>query len=154
MFESVKFTGELPRWDVSINPNRTLGLRSTIDNGKLWPLEKLVAMHAGDVVKLPGDRIEAFYAQDWAFARFLWEYNNGQYRPAFKKLLAETAAGNPHDPSGTLTRLRMGWSPASVQPMLERYLGKPLADVEKEYQQFMKQIAYAQFDKQWAANPG
>src|SRR5438046_1039516 len=23
--------------------------------------------------------LEAFYAQNWGFARFLWDYNNGQY---------------------------------------------------------------------------
>jgi len=57
MFESVRFNGALPRWDIAINPSRTLSLRNTIEGKKLWPLEKLVTMHAGDVVRLPGDRI-------------------------------------------------------------------------------------------------
>ncbi len=129
MFETVKFTGDLPRWDLSINPNRTQGLRRTLEGHHQWPLEKLVAMHAGDVVQLPGDRIEAFYSQDWAFARFLWEYKDGKYRPAFKKLLSDTADGMPYDPSGTMTRARNMWSPSSVQPMLEYYLGKPLPEI-------------------------
>src|SRR5205823_6341834 len=101
------------------NPNRTLGLRNSIEDRKLFPLEKLVTMHAGDVVQLPGDKIEAFYAQDWAFARFLWEYNNGVYRPSFRKLLADTATGTQFDPTGTMHRAWSAWSPAGVKPMLE-----------------------------------
>jgi hypothetical protein len=154
MFESVRFPGDLPRWDLSLNPNRTHGLRNAMEGKVLWPLEKLVRMHAGDVVQLPGDKIEAFYAQNWAFARFLWEYDNGRYRPAFKKLLGDTAAGNVWDPTGTLHRAQGAWSPSSVKPMLEHYLGKSLADVEKEYVKFMKDIAYTQFGRQWMTKPG
>ncbi len=153
MFENVRFPGDLPRWDLSLNPNRTLGLRNAIEGKHLWPLEKLVTMHAGDVVQLPGDKIEAFYAQDWAFARFLWEYNNGQYRGAFKKLLAETEAGNPFDPTGTLHRATATWSPASVKPMLEHYLAKSLSAIEAEYQEFIHKAAYEQFGRQWMAKP-
>jgi hypothetical protein len=150
MFENVHFVGDLPRWDLSRNPNRAIGLRNAIENQKLWPLEKLVSMHAGDVVQLPGDRIEAFYAQNWAFARFLWEYNNGQYRPNFKTLLAETADGTLYDPSGSMRHAVKTWSPSGVKPMLEHYLNKPLPEIEKEYLQFCRKVAYEQFKNQWA----
>ena len=153
MFESVRFPNQLPRWDLSLNPNRTHGLRNALDDNKLWPLEKLVRMHAGDVVRLPGDRIEAFYAQNWAFARFLWEYDDGKYRPAFKKLLADTAAGTVYDPSGNLQRAQGAWSPNSVKPMLEHYLGKPLAEVETEYRQFIGDVARTNFNRQWMTQP-
>jgi hypothetical protein len=153
MFESLKFPNDLPRWDLSLNPNRTLGLRNALEGHVLWPLEKLVRMHAGDVVQLPGDKIEAFYAQNWAFARFLWEYENGAYRPAFKKLLADTAAGDVYDPTGTLHRAQGAWAPQSVKPMLEHYLGKPLDEVEKEYRVFIEDIAYKQFGRQWMSRP-
>jgi hypothetical protein len=153
MFESVRFDNALPRWDLSLNPNRTLGLRNAIEGHVTWPLEKLVRMHAGDVVRLPGDKIEAFYAQNWAFARFLWEFEGGSYRPAFKKLLADTAAGTVYDPTGTLHRAQGAWAPNSVKPMLEHYLGKPLDEVEKEYQGFIHKIAYDQFSRQWLSKP-
>ena len=132
MFEQIKFPNQLPRWDLSVNPNRAHGLRNAVEGHVLFPLDKLVRMHAGDVVQLPGDKIEAFYAQNWAFARFMWEYNDGVYRPAFKKLLADTAAGSVYDPTGTLHRAQGAWAPQSVKPMLEHYLGKPLDEVEKE----------------------
>jgi hypothetical protein len=156
MFESVQFAGSgghLPRWDLSLNPNRTHGLRRARENGVLWPLEQLVRMHAGDVVHLPGDKIEAFYAQNWAFARFLWEYDDGRYRPAFKKLLADTAAGTVYDPTRTLHRAHGAWSPGSVKPMLEHYLGKSLAEVEKEFAAFMRDVAVTQFNRQWMSKP-
>lgn len=157
MFENVKFTGPppaLPRWDLALNPNRTLGLRNAIENKALWPLQKLVTMHAGDVVQLPGDRIEAFYAQSWGFARFLWEYDHGKYRPAFKKLLADTADGTVYDPTHTLSAGARGFRPASVQPMLEHYLGKPLSQVDAEYQAFIHKIAYDQIGQQFLSSPG
>jgi hypothetical protein len=154
MFENVRIAGDLPRWDLTTNFNRSVGLRTSIEENKLWKLDKLVTLHAGDVVRLPGDRIEAFYAQNWAFARFLWEFNNGQYRPPFKQLLADTAAGTSYDPGGTLHRASNMWSPSSVRPMLEHYLGKNLDQIEVEYNQFMKKIAYEQFGRQWASHPG
>ena len=40
MFENVKFKDGLPRWDLSLNPNRALGLRNAIEDRKLWPLDK------------------------------------------------------------------------------------------------------------------
>ena len=153
MFEYVRFPGNLPRWDLSLNPNRTQGIRNAIENRVLFPLEKLVRMHAGDVVHLPGDKIEAFYAQNWAFARFLWDYKEGTYRPAFKKLLADTAAGNVYDPTGTLHRANGAWAPTSVKPMLEHYLGKPLSQIEREYDDFIHHIAYKEFGRQWLAKP-
>ena len=153
MFESVRFPGELPRWDLSLNPNRTFGLRKAIDNKVLFPLEKLCAMHAGDVVNLPGDKIEAFYAQNWAFARFLWEHNDGQYRQRFRKLLSDTAGGTLRDPGATMQRAAGTWSPSAGKPMLEHYLGKPGSEFEPEYLQFMRQIAYDSFNRQWMSRP-
>ena len=153
MFERVVFSGDLPRWDLSINPNRAQGLRQAIEKNVLFPLDKLCAMHAGDVVHLPGDKIEAFYAQNWAFARFLWDAGDGRYRDRFKKLLADTAAGTVRDPSGTLQRVQRGWSPSSVRPMLEDYLGKPLPEIESEYRAFMQETAYTNFRDQWLARP-
>ncbi|HEX8522542.1 MAG TPA: hypothetical protein VF669_09825 [Tepidisphaeraceae bacterium] len=153
MFERVLFTGNLPRWDVTINPARTLSLRNTIERHKLWPLEKLVAMHAGDVVRLPGDRIEAFYSQSWAFARFMNEYDKGRYAGVFRQLMRDTAAGDPNDRTQSLRKQMNLWSPASVKPMLERYLGKDLSAIEAEYNTFIRQVAYEQFHRQWTDRP-
>jgi hypothetical protein len=33
--------------------------------------------------------------------------------------------------------------------MLEHYLGKPLKEIDTEYQEFIREIAYEQFQRQW-----
>src|SRR5436190_11236544 len=92
-FENMHWTGDLPRWNLSINAARAQRLRQAIEGKYLWPLDQLVTMHAGDVVGLSGERIEAFYAQNWAFVRFLWDADNGKYRQAFQQMLIDTANG-------------------------------------------------------------
>jgi hypothetical protein len=38
--------------------------------------------------------------------------------------------------------------------MLEHYLGKGLPEIEAEYRQFMRKIAYEQFGRQYASHGG
>jgi hypothetical protein len=149
MFENVRYRGKLPRWELSINPSRALGLRNAIDGHDLWPLDKLITMHAGDIVRLPYDRIQSFYAQNWAFARFLWDANGAAYRPAFRRLLTDTANGDPFDPSHTLRSASGIWAPRTIKPVLEHYLGKSLEAIDKDYQAFIRIIAYDEFGRQW-----
>jgi hypothetical protein len=152
-FENIHWSKGLPQWNLSINANRAQRLRQAIDGKYMWPLEKLVTMHAGDVVGLGGEKIEAFYAQDWAFVRFLWEGEGGKYRPAFQKLIADTAAGTIDDPTGIIAQLPPNtWRPQSVKPVLERYLGKDLGSIDTEYQAFVKVMAFDRFNEQWQAN--
>jgi hypothetical protein len=153
LFEDVRFVNDLPRWDLSINPNRVQKLRHTIERRKLWPLEKLITMHAGDIVNLPGDRIEAFYSQNWAFARFLWDGDGGAYRAAFQKLFDETAAGTVHDPNSTDPAARANWSPQNVKPLLEHYLKMDLATIDRHYQAYIRDVAFKQFADQLKAAP-
>ena len=145
MFEDVDWRGDpaLPRWDLSENPTRITGLYRTVRRGGLSPLSQLSSMHAGQVVNTTPGRIEGFYAQSWAFARFLWDGENAKYRPALQKMLAELAAGQPYGrrdispgPEGT-------WDPRTAKPLLEHYLGKPLAEIDREYQQYMRRLVGA-----------
>src|SRR5438445_10157145 len=108
-------------------------------------------MHAGDVVGLSGEKIEAFYAQNWAFARFLWEADAGKYRPAFQKLLVETANGTAFDPGGGGRRFLFGFQPQSVRPLLEHYLGVSLPEMQEAYLKYVHQLAYDRFNEQWQA---
>jgi len=149
MFEHVEWDGDLPRWNLSINPTRTESLRKAMDAGELFKLDKLITLHAGIVVGQSPIRIEAFYAQDWAFARFLWEGENGRYRPALQKLLLDTAAGEVYDPTGSLRRSYLPWNPAGVRPMLEHYLGEPLDVTSAAFDKFMAKIAYEEIQKQY-----
>jgi len=134
MFESVEFERDgAPRWNWAANPHRASKLRQAIERDGLWPLDQLVQMHAGQIVDERAERIEAFYSQNWAFARFLIEGQHGRYRSGLKRLLADAATGQNH----------AGWDPTSVPPLLEHYLGAPLKQIEAEYLQFVREIAYA-----------
>lgn len=141
LFENIRWDNDLPRWNRQINLTRLRGLRKAQARGRLWPLGELVRTHAGLVVEEPSERIEAFYAQSWAFARFMCEYQDGRYRKRMQRLLADVATGTVFDPTGTHHRAGGEWDAAGVKPMLEYYLGQRLPAIEEEFQQFIRQIA-------------
>jgi hypothetical protein len=141
LFEAVHWEGRLPRWNLADNPMRQHGLADALAAGRLWPLDELIRLHAGDIVALPTERVEAFYAENWAFARFLWEADGGRYRPGFQRLLADTAAGAAWlPPHYARPRLR-AWDPKLVRPTLEHYLGESLDAIEPRFQGFMRKTA-------------
>ncbi|MGD0541781.1 MAG: hypothetical protein ABSB33_09715 [Tepidisphaeraceae bacterium] len=149
MFENVQWDNDLPRFNLSLNPDRTQALRKAEDEGELFSLNDLITLHAGQVVGRSDVRIQAWYAQDWAFARFLREGEDGKYRPALQKLLADTAAGTVYDPTGSLRLRYLGWNPAGVKPLLEHYLGEDLSVTEQGYDQFMHKVAYEEMKEQF-----
>ena len=142
MFETISWKERLPRWNISVNTQRALTLRKAIEGKHLYSLEQLCSMHAGDIVGDSHDRIDTFYAQCWAFARFLWEGENQKYRPAMQKWIAETAAGTVHDPTRTHKRAILPWNRKGVKPMLEHYLGADLKQIDERFNAYMKQVAY------------
>lgn len=140
LFENVNFDGLLPRWNQSVNDNRQEKLAAAVAGDHLWPLEQLLRMHAGEVVDQPVERIEAFYAQGWALARFLWEGDEARHRPAMQRLLGDAANGRLPIPisvgsSGNL------WRPAAAKPLLEHYLQMPFEEIEQRYQAYVRIIA-------------
>jgi len=149
MFENVEWNDDLPKWNLSMNPARTLSLRRAMDQGQLFDLDQLMLLHAGDVVNQSPIKIEAFYAQCWAFARYLWEGENGKYRPALQKLFDDTAAGTVQDPTGSLRRSYLPWNPAGVQPVLESYFGVDLQTLSDGFVKFEKKIAYDEMSAQF-----
>jgi hypothetical protein len=142
MFENVRWAGDLPRWDLGTNPNRIAKLRRAIDDHNLFPLNELITMHAGNVVGLHGGKIEAFYAQDWAFAVFLLHADHARHKPALLKLLSDAANGTAYFPSELPhSILPDAWQPQSVKPLLERYLGEDLPSIDREYQAYIQSLA-------------
>ena len=141
MFETVSFRNNLPQWNLSLNGPRAESLKKAIDTKSLLPLEALCSMHAGDIVGEKNEKIDAFYAQCWAFARFLWEGENGKYRPLMQKWISETADGTVKDPTRTHARAIMPWRREAVRPMIEHYLGADIATVDKAYQAYIRTIA-------------
>ena len=148
MFEGVEFQHDLPRFNLSVNQTRAIALRKAIEDKQLWPLEQVVAMHAGQVVDKSGGKIEAFYAQAWAFGRFLWEADNAKYRPALRRLLADTASGEVFDPTGSHKDRNLPWNPDGVKPMLEHYLGMSFDEIDAAYAKYIQKIAFEELQAQ------
>jgi len=151
MFEDLQMKDDLPRFNLSVNRIRAHALRRAIDHRTLLPLEQLATMHAGEVVGRSGEMIDTFYAQNWAFAKFLWEGEHGKYRPALQKLLADTASGEVVDPTGTQRRSWGPWNPAAVRPLLEHYLGMPIDEIDQHYQRYISTVAYEEYQEQFAS---
>lgn len=149
MFETIQWDDKLPRWNLSVNRDRVQQLRKAIERNSLIPLDKVCGMHAGDVVGEGAEKIDAFYAQAWAFARFLYESDNGRFRPALRKWIAETADGTVYDPTGAHRRAMAPWRPAAVRPMIEHYLGMNMPEVSRLYDAWLKRVAYEEFNSHW-----
>jgi hypothetical protein len=104
-------------------------------------------MHAGDVVGMPPGKIEAFYAQDWAFAMFLLNGDGGVHREALTKLLSDAANGTAYL-KGEVPRSLFpdAWQPSSVRPLLERYLHEDLATIDAQYSAYLIHLANGSLD--------
>lgn len=141
LFEQVQWQGELPRWDLSVNGARLGSLRSVVAGKQLYPLSQLVRMHAGQVVGKSNAKIEAFYAESWAYARFLYDAERGRYRPALRRMLADAGRGALF--ADTSREMSDGplWDPSSARPMLEHYLGMSLARQEEAFRRYINQLA-------------
>lgn len=148
MFEEVRWggrSGRLPRWSLSRNGSRLVGLREALEGGRLVPLAELAEMHAGHVVDRPTEEIDAFYAQSWAFVRFLWEADDGQYRPILRRMLADATAGTlfPGDP--VLRRNDGTWDAGFARPMLEYYLSSNLDDMDVKFRRYVHALVARNF---------
>ena len=140
LFEQVYWERDLPRWDLTANANRIRGLRNAVKSKSIIDLRRLIAMHAGQVVNGSSFQVEAFYAQNWAFARFLWDAEDGRYRPALQRLLADAAAGRLYRDGINRQPGSTEWDPASAAPLLERYLEMPLPEIEQAYSAYIRKI--------------
>jgi hypothetical protein len=141
LFEQVEWEGDLPRWSLSANESRLVSLRTAVDGKHLYPLTQLVRMHAGQVVGQPGVQIEAFYAESWAFARFLYDGDSGAHRSALHEMIKDAARGSlfaetPHPQSEGPV-----WAPSSAKPMLEHYLHMSFPAVDEAFGRYLDRLA-------------
>jgi hypothetical protein len=141
MCENIGWEANLPRWNLSESRKRSEDLAAGLASHQMWSLKELLRMHAGDVISLPRERIDTFYAQSWALARFLWEGDGLRHRPALQRYLAEVAAGRAHRPAQFANLKRHDWNPDLSIAQLEYYLGSSLTDLEPAYEAFCRRIA-------------
>lgn len=151
-FERVKWDANgRPQLNPQVNPLRAQELRTVWEARATIPLADLFQLDAGQVVGGPGIRIQAFYAQGWAFARFVREYDNGKYREKFIKWVEATASGTLIDPTGTHRVHQLMWDRTTVRPIIERYLETDTATLQREFDEWCRYLVYEEFPRQWAS---
>lgn len=149
MFEDIEWKDDLPRWDLTRNRSRAQSLKRVVEGRFTFPLGEVLNMHAGDVIDQSGNRIEAFYAQAWAFATFLYYGQDGKYRKGFQRLLAETADGTLVDPSRVYRSATAPWRKVDVKPILEHYLGTGFQTIDADFQAYVRKVAFDEYERQW-----
>lgn len=130
LLERVREDGGRASIDLENNASRANRLAVVIGTKESMPLRQLLAMHAGNVIGLSGQDVDAFYAQAWAFARFLREGESGKYRPALLAMLNDSAGG-------ALSSASLRDNPQLV----ERYLGVSVDQVQGEYDRFARRLS-------------
>ena len=71
---------------------------------------------------------------------FFMTPDQGRYRAAVRRMLADAAAGRLYDDSSRQLADGPLWDSSTAKPMLEHYLGTTLTDVEQSFRQFMDQL--------------
>lgn len=142
-FEIITWSGRgEPRWDFARHPAHARSLAKAVEHDVLIPLVLLARLDAGTVMENPRvTPYPLYYAQCWAFARFMIDGEGGAHRPALKRMIDEAAAGRLYDPTGANTRPAGTFRPSEAAAAVERALGRPLADVEPAYRAYVRQIA-------------
>lgn len=139
-FENIHWSGPLPRWNRLESPGRTASLSAAIYENRLWPLSQLLRMHAGDVISLPRQSIDTYYAQAWALALYLSDPDS-PYSQQFQTYLSDIASGTAFRP-GRFSHLKpTDWHPDLSAPQLEHYLGRPLTSLDSDYRDYCRKLA-------------
>lgn len=130
------------------NAYRLDALKRTLSNGKMIPLEELIATHPGDVLATDQtEAVMAFYSQSYALARFLQEARCGQHLGTYQQLLADGLKGDwPLD--GVSKKIAADrriprnvlWNHIVSLVLFQEYIGGDFEPVEKEYRAFCQQI--------------
>ena len=128
------------------NPRRLTDLRTSIIQKRWFPVAKLMPMDGRDVVGGTTDRALGWYAQVWALAHFL--RHDDLYRPGFKRMLADAAAGRFHVAMGvprkalaTLQRRRRIYNRTVAAKLFKYYITADQPEFERRYVAFCRKLA-------------
>ena len=152
MFEASRYKDGLFKFYPQDNMGRLGGLKKTILDGAMIPLEKLVAMNPGEalmVEKNMDKAVMAYYSQAYALVRFLREDGYGKRLANYQGLLLGGLRGTwqltDRDKAIASNRnipLTVGWNRAVSTLLFSKYISEDMAQMEKEYRIFCNKIVY------------
>jgi hypothetical protein len=142
-------TGDIvPVFRPEMNWRRFSSLQYAVRNERMWKLGDLLSTHAGQVIKMPQQRIDAYYAQLWSLVLFL--ERSPAYRPRLEALLADAAAGKLTGAlAGTgVTRRQIDnftekWNTVAGPVYTQKYFNGDLGALEKEYLAWVREFTRA-----------
>ncbi len=136
----------LPVFRPEMNWRRFSSLQTAVRSDRLWKLKDLLSTHAGQVIKMPQQRIDAYYAQLWSLVLFLEQ--SPAYRPRLQALLADASAGRLTEALAgtTVTRRQIDnftehWNSVAGPVYTQKYFNPDLDALEKEYLAWMKEFS-------------
>jgi len=130
------------------NTYRLDGLRTTLAEGKMIPLQDLIASNPGQVLAMDHtEAVMAFYSQSYALVRFLREGADGRRLDAYHRLLADGLYGRwPLDKVSSKIAADRNiprnilWNHIVSLVLFEDYVGSDYEQIEKEYLAFCRRI--------------
>jgi hypothetical protein len=132
-----------PYFRSEMNWRRCAALRQALRDNSMWKLSDLLSTHAGRVIRLPQQKIDAYYAQLWSFVLFLEQ--SPTYEPRLKLLLADAVAGKlAQSLAGTsVTKAEIDnftehWNTVAGPVYLKKYFNPNLDALEAEYMTFIR----------------
>ncbi len=162
-FETSRYENGIFKFDPSMNLNRLGGLKLTLMNNKMIPLQQLIAMNPGEVlVKYDSmgeeadssEDVMAFYSQSYALVRFLKEEGYGIHLANYQQMLLGGLQGTwPIDEDQRKTAIdrnmpiTVGWNRAVGTKLFEHYISADIEQIEKEYLLFCKKLVYPVYFK-------
>ncbi|MGD8454024.1 MAG: hypothetical protein PVJ57_19595 [Phycisphaerae bacterium] len=139
--EGQRWTGDgLDAFDRWYNPARKNQLAEALLRKRLFPLQELLATHAGKVVHETSSRVATYYAQVWALTLFLTEGEDGKYAERFDQL--RHALSSPELDQRLATEqvfVEGGRRLSRGEALFRSYISDDVAAVEREYLAFMRE---------------
>ena len=149
-FEVSRYENGLFYFESGKNLYRLGDLKITFAQGKMIPLQTLIAINPGQVLATADDySVAAFYSESYALVRFLREEDYGKRLGNFHKLLLDGLNGqwqisdiNKKIAVDRNIPLTIPWNEQIGPQLFEQYIGDDFEKLEKEYQLFCKKIVY------------
>jgi hypothetical protein len=149
-FESFREKAGTYYFEPEKNLQRLAGLKKTLDEGKMIPLEILISINPGEVIMAEGDSaVIAFYSQSYALVRFLREEGYGKRLASYKSMLFDGLKGNwplqgqaKQIASDRNIELTVGWNRLVGRYLFEHYIGDDFQNLQQEYTYFCRKIVY------------
>jgi len=152
LFETCRYTEGRFVFEPGKNLNRLGSLKLTMQNGSFIPLHKLILLNPGQVLNDGSGNdaaVIAYYAQVYAFVRFLREQDYGVRLRKYHALLLGAANGTwplQEDwaamASDRTRRLTAGWNSRVSGALFDYYVDENIQRLDAEYRAFCAKITY------------